>query len=244
MASKADLINGAYSRLRISGITVQPTPDDISIALDRLEGMMAEWDVRNMSPGYAFEDQPNVNTESNIPLWAKNAVEASLAIHLCDDFGKPVPPALAAIASSGAANVAARTAVLQQTAYPSRMPRGSGASYRFNRFRRYFPPAAQIPVGPEVKSMLIGEIFDFQESWASFLAAGEDLASFTIQAQTGVNVVSSSLSTPVVSYRVEAVGSSDQVSANVFVVRITVVSTLGREDIRQIQFVVTPPEQI
>lgn len=244
MATKADLINDAYKELRISGLTVNPTPEDITIALSRLEGMMAEWDSRSMNPGYYFEDNPDVNTESNVPRWAESAVYSCLAVRLCHAFGKSPLLTLAAVANAGLANVAARTAFVQQTPYPSRMPRGSGTTLRFNRYRRFFPPAALTPSGPDVKIMLAGEINQFQESWHSYLLSGEDISSFIIEAQEGLTILSSSLATPVVNYEVEAGVSPFSNSTNVYVVRITVTTTDGREDIRQIQFVINEPEQI
>ena len=37
------MILRAYSQGRISGLTVQPANEFISLALDRLESLMAEW---------------------------------------------------------------------------------------------------------------------------------------------------------------------------------------------------------
>ena len=61
MKTKIELLDRAYSKLRISGITVNPTPGDVEIALDEMECMLAEWDLVNVCLGYQFEDEPEPN---------------------------------------------------------------------------------------------------------------------------------------------------------------------------------------
>jgi hypothetical protein len=76
--TKVDLISGAYSKLRISGLTVQPTPEDLELALTRLENTMAEIEgARNICLGYNFEDQPDPNSVSNIPIGRITALNPS-----------------------------------------------------------------------------------------------------------------------------------------------------------------------
>ena len=67
---KVNIISDAYSKLRISGLTVLPTPEDLELALSRLESMMAELDVRGISIGYNFEDNPDPNSLTNIPRYS------------------------------------------------------------------------------------------------------------------------------------------------------------------------------
>ena len=57
MTTKADLINGAYSLMRISGITVDPSADDLALALERLEDMAEEFAGRNIITDYNFVDE-------------------------------------------------------------------------------------------------------------------------------------------------------------------------------------------
>jgi len=58
MATKIKLIQSMYSQMRISGLTVNPTPEDIEVALYRLEDMMAEFHGRTLDFGYLFEEHP------------------------------------------------------------------------------------------------------------------------------------------------------------------------------------------
>ena len=67
---KADIIADAYSQMRISGLTVEPTPEDLELALVRLENMGAEFESRKMSAGYVLEEnsrpQQSVRRSSSV----------------------------------------------------------------------------------------------------------------------------------------------------------------------------------
>ena len=241
MATKADLINDAYSQLRISGLTVQASPADITVALRRLEGMAAEWESRDMCIGYVFEDAPDINTESGVQSWAQYAVSANLAVRLVPDFNKAIPQLLMMQATQSASNVASRTAVVNQINYPSRQPRGSRNTLRTQSLQRYYPPTVPVPTGCDVKRMIVGDTDDFTESWATYLENGEDVASFTISADAGLTIVSSSLSTPSVNYRINAVGVNPERPILLPQVTIVVTTTDGRIDTRIIQFELTQP---
>lgn len=241
MSTKIDLINDAYSQLRISGLTVQPTPEDISKALERLEDMAEEWESRDMCIGFNFEESPDPNSASGVQRAFKYAVSTNLAVRLIPDFNKPVPPQLIAMATQAAANVSARTARPQQTNYPGRQPRGSGTTLRFNRWRRFYPTAAVSPVGCDVNRMRLNDVDDFFETWDSYLLVGEDVASYTLTAEAGLAVVSQSLSSPRVNYRIRADGTGSDADDNIFSVTITVTTTTGRVDQRVIQFIIENP---
>ena len=63
MTTKADRINSAYSKLRISGLTVDPSPEDLSLALMTFENMMSELEMgRNICMDYNFEVDPDPNS--------------------------------------------------------------------------------------------------------------------------------------------------------------------------------------
>ena len=99
IATKVEIIIDAYSQLRISGITVQPTPEDLEVALMRLENMMAEWQTR-VCVGYNFEDNPDPNTEINVKRAFWHCLATNLAVRLIPDFNKAVPQVLMMQASS------------------------------------------------------------------------------------------------------------------------------------------------
>ena len=100
MTTKVDIINGAYTQMRISGLTVDPTPEDVEVALDRLEDMCAELeDSRNICIGYNFEEQPDPNSLTDTKRKYSHMLKTNLAMRLLHDFGKVPPPTLANQAS-------------------------------------------------------------------------------------------------------------------------------------------------
>ena len=61
---KVDLVNRAYDWLRISGLTSNPLPEEVAIALDIQENMMYEFQSRNICSSWVFEECPDPNTDS------------------------------------------------------------------------------------------------------------------------------------------------------------------------------------
>lgn len=225
MILKGDLINDAYSRMRISGLTVNPSPEDVSIALMRLENMAAEWEERNICISYNFEDYGNAdpNTNSNIPRWAAEAVAANLAIRLLPDFGKDITPSLMSMANQSLGFVVARTAKVRQTNYPNRMPLGSGNS-RVYRYQRYYKAAEQAPQDCDTIQMVIDQIEDYSFDWTSSLEDGDSVASYTIESTRGVDILADTLAGNVVSFQLKAV------SAGYAKVTIKITTTDGKAD--------------
>jgi hypothetical protein len=99
--TKGDLINGAYSKARISGLTKQPTPEDNDLALVVLEDMMEEFFGLNIDVKYFFEDEPDSNTLHNVERKYWNGLKALLADRLLADFGTEPNSSLARQISSG-----------------------------------------------------------------------------------------------------------------------------------------------
>ena len=52
MMTKSDLVMGAYDEMRISGLTVKPSSEDIVLAIKRLDNMMADWQNKGLCLEY------------------------------------------------------------------------------------------------------------------------------------------------------------------------------------------------
>ena len=244
MSTKAEIIAGAYSQLRISGITVQPRPSDLALALQRLENMMAELQgTRNFTVNYNFEETPNINSVTGVIDAYRNMMETNLAIRLIPDFNKEVPQALAMQAmqsmSSAIGMVAQENARFIQ---PSRrMPVGSGNTYRGIFWNRYSIPAQIAPVTPDTKTMYQGETLDFFEDFSAFLGTAT-ISSFTIEADPLLTINSSAINGPRVDYNVSAPVSSSTANGPYQLINITITDSTGRVYIRLVNFnVITPP---
>ena len=206
---KSDIINGAYAQMRISGITVDPGPDELTVALRRLEGMANELHARNVYTGYYFEEEPDLTSPCGLDRKYWYSFECVLAMRLLSDFGKGMQPdpMLAKNANAQMSFLYASTANPRQIQYPSRQSMGSG---NFRRFRNFYTPISEAPNTSETNRMIIGDINDFVEHFNSYLISPEVIDSYTIESDTGLTIVSDSLTSPDVFYRIEAVGGTAQ----------------------------------
>jgi len=235
MASKIKAISGAYTRLRISGITVQPTAAHVTRALTRMEQMLAEWEEnKNLCLGYNFEDNPDANSEMGVSLGTENMIEANLAVRMAPDFNKVLPQELKNDAKRSYCSVSARVAVgnLRDVRPPNRMAVGSGHRYR-ERVQRYNHFEKLPPIGCPTKKMNIDEIDNFVEHYDSYLT-GETITSFTIEQTGGLVIVSSSNTDSDINYTVQAKDPPNQRIGQAII--ITMITSGNRVEIRKINF--------
>jgi hypothetical protein len=235
-STKGDLINGAYSWLRINGLTVGPTGFDLQTALARLESMMYIFCGRNICTSYNFTQNPDLGDYTNVPPQYNLFIETQLAVFLCADFGKDIPQALALQASSTMSSASGMSSMerLQEVPYPNRMNMGSGNNLRAWRYNTFYRQSPNAPDACSTHTMYIGDINNFTENYTEYLDSGEDVLSYVITSDPGINILSDSLATPVITYQVEAV--SQQQSGNWQQVKIVITTTTGRINTRLINF--------
>ncbi len=138
MKTKLDLINAAYSKLLKSGVTQQPSPNDLDLALFRLEEMAYELGSRGLAPSYNFEDEPDLNSLAGIDNWQSTAYYNNLAVRLWPEFlNEDVSPRLMVDATQSLSNMSARLAMTRTAAYSQRMPVGTGQRW-LQRFRHFY----------------------------------------------------------------------------------------------------------
>ncbi len=234
---KGDLINSAFSRMRISGLTVSATPEEMILALERLEDMASEWDGVNICTGYNFEDDPDINSLHNLDRKYWQAYKTNLAVRMFPDFGKGMNPdqTLLREASAAYSVLASLTAMVRPAQYPSRMPRGSGSSRMWNRWRKYYYPVDNPPISCATNKMYIGDTNDFVEHFDAYLEDSETVVSYTIEADTGLTIDSDSLSTPDIIYRITATGGTDGVTGR-YQVKMVATTSNSRVTTRVIDF--------
>lgn len=242
-AYKVDRIAAAYSKLRISGLTVDPNPSDLELALNELENMMAELASRGIEIGYNFELNPDPNSDLGVPQQFWNMINCNLAVRLIADFNKTVPDSLMMQAAQSMSNASARCAAdrIRNVQYPSRQPVGSGNRI-YSRWARFYGNDQLPPSAPSTLQIMQGEINDFTESFESYLRIDEAIASYSVVCDTGLVVVSSENDSPLITYRLSA---PVNLAAGIWQqVKITATTDLGRVDVRVINFQVTPYVQV
>lgn len=236
---KVDFVADAFSQMRISGLTIDPTPSDLELALMRLETMAAEWSRRNICAGYNFEDSPDPNTETLVDLAYWHAFATNLAIRLIPDFNKQVPQVLMQQASQSLSFISTQTALdrLNQVDAPVRMPLGSGNTFRYNRWWRYYRKANTAPNSCETKILVVGNIEDYTESFAAYLVDNEVIDTYDIVTDPKLEIVSESNTDEDVSFRIKAsTGSSSDNDIGKQQLTISIKTDTGRVHTRFIFF--------
>ena len=232
---KVDIINGAFSQMRISGITVDPSPEDLVLALRRLEGMANELYGRNVCTGYYLEETPDINAPSGLDKKFWYSFECVLAMRLLSDFGKGMQPdpMLVKNASGQMSFLYASTANPRQVQYPARQSIGAGNSLRYPH-RNFYAPTAEAPNTCQTNRMTVGDINDFIEHFNSYLVDPEAIASYTIEADTGLTIVSDSDTSPDIFYQIKADGGTS--NDGLLRVKIVMTTDTGRVTTRVINF--------
>ncbi len=203
--TKADIINDAYSKLRISGITVIPSPENIEKALFRLENYMRELLGYGVDLNYTFEEFPDTSSEHNLPLDVYDAVGWTLAQKLMSDFGKGFnpDPILITQSKAGTSYLFSRISI-PVVQYPNRMPIGTGnrSCYCSTYYQGYYNPLAEIPI--DAKIIYQGETKDYNEDFNPVIDEGETISTYTITTDDGLTKVSDSESDGIITYRISA----------------------------------------
>lgn len=239
--TKIDIIKQAYSRLRISGLTVNPTPDDIEIALQRMESMAAEFDSRNITTGYRISLDPNPNEPTGLPQRFWDLFATNLAVRLMPDFGKSAPPELALQASQALATASASIAAdtIREVRPSHRTPIGDVNSLRNRWHQRFYRDPVLPPENAELNHMFIGDVNDYKEDFTSYLKVGELITEMSFLAGDGLELLEQDNQSPIVAYRVLAVSQVDNGPWQQ--VRIIITTNQGRRTTRIINFQVEVP---
>jgi len=222
--------------MRISGITVNPSSSDLTLALERLEDMAQEFAGRNIITKYNFETTPTTGALHNLEREFWFAYKVNLAARLLPDFGKEPTAALMTQQQATFSFLSSKTAPFRETNYPTRMPRGQSNSRRSLPWSRFNVPEALAPLEENTQTMYINDINDFEESFAAYLNSAETIASFTIEADTGLTITTSANATPLITYTVQADGLNESGSVGLLRVKIVATTSDGRLETRIINF--------
>ncbi len=203
---KVDFIRDAFSQLRISGITVEPTPDDLELALMRLENMAHQWFARNICTSYNFEDTPDPNTETGVPRKYSQAFATNLAVRLIPDFNKQVPLVLQTQASASLSFASTQSGIdrLNEVPYPDRQPIGSGNARWYGRWYRFYRQSDLAPNSCATNRMVSNDIQDYVEDYTDYLIENEYIESFAITTDPKLDLLFSETDGEQVKYRIQA----------------------------------------
>ena len=89
--TKRQFIEAAFEEAGLASYIFILTPDQLQSALRRLDGMMATWEGKSILIAWPFATSPEdseLDTETNAPLDANEAIYLNLAPRVAPMFGK------------------------------------------------------------------------------------------------------------------------------------------------------------
>jgi len=138
MITKGDLVNGALALMRISGLTRQPTPEDLQTGLEVADDYAAELSVMLPIPYIqpATYGQSDPSDNSGLTPQMAGAFKKLLVGQLLGFYGKEIPPSVGITATQGLKALEHLLVDVPLAQNPSTLPVGSGNEY--NVFGRKF----------------------------------------------------------------------------------------------------------
>ena len=228
--TKGELVTAAFRKAKISGITTQPTGDELAGAVETLEDMMRELQSKNACINYEYEDEPCLSTDSKIdPMWY-HAVQSRLGLLLCSDYGIEPSATLQRQAAQAWSSMIGKKTLPRQNVQPRTMPRGSGNTSRLGVWSRYYGGDNRAPIDCDTVTLDIGETYPLTVDFGIFLTSGETISTFEIQEVSGGITQTSQLTEALDG--VELVITGVSAGTNSLVVKIT--TTLGRVNLEKV----------
>lgn len=233
LRTKGDIVADALSKMKISGITAPPEAEDTQLLVQRLEGLLYEIQERGLCLDFNFTDDPDPADFHGMEFYAFQPISSILAFRTVQDFG--LEPSLSLISQARAGNtvISARSArdKLRQVDYPSRHPRGSGNTQRYIRWRTFYPEITRAIQDCDLIRLDVDEVNDFTELYADYLEKNEELSSVLIEVSEALEVVTSTVNSDRVDYRLRAL--SPEQSFTTERLQFTATTSTGRIDIRE-----------
>jgi hypothetical protein len=144
--TKRQFVEEAFAELGMANYTFDLQPQQLDTALRRLDAMMATWNAKGIRLGYPLPSSPqdsDLDTETQVPDSANEAIVANLAIRLAPSYGKQVQIDTRTTAKLGYDTLLARATFPLEQQFPRTLPLGAG-----QKPWRYDTPFMPGPVDP------------------------------------------------------------------------------------------------
>lgn len=175
--TKGSLVNGALVILRVSGLTVSASPEDISDGLNEADDLALELKGNGIDIGwqlpaeYGFSDP--ADTSGLVPETA-GAFKSLLAYRMLDYFGKAVTPSLQRRHDKAMRTIENFIITVPTAQNPPTLPFGSGNEWDYTD-RRFYPEPA---VNNDASYVFKGDVLNYTEDFSQWLV-DEELESVT-----------------------------------------------------------------
>jgi hypothetical protein len=144
--TKRQFVEEAFAELGMANYTFDLQPQQLDYALRRLDAMMATWNAKGIRLGYPLPSSPqdsDLDTETQVPDSANEAIVANLAIRIAPQYGKTVAIDTRTTAKLGYDTLLARATFPLEQQFPRTLPLGAG-----QKPWRYDTPFMPGPVDP------------------------------------------------------------------------------------------------
>lgn len=241
MISKGDLVVAALEELRISGLTIKASPEEVVSGIKKMDMMVSSWKNKNICLSYISSTSFNAIDPSQNAGIAESeiyAVVINLAKNLAESYGKEVPRNVSSQAKELMAG-------LYEVLLPNResdpyLPTGSGEAYSYYNsmyygyYNKFFSSEENAPDNCSTFDIKVGQIDLFTVDFTNYLIDGNSISSYEIEDGDGVVVIDSAIQDSSITIKCE--GKIKGFST----VKITVTSTpSGRVNPEEVNFNVT-----
>lgn len=139
--TKRQFVEAAFEEIGLAGYVFDLQPEQLNMALRRLDAMMATWNNMGIRISYPLPSSPesgSLDQETNVPDRANEAIYTNLAIKLAGTVGKQVSQDTRNTAKKGYDGLLMEAAQPIPLQYPSTMPLGAG-NKTAGGYSKYFP---------------------------------------------------------------------------------------------------------
>lgn len=149
--TKQELINQGLTEIGKNPNIFNIDPDDMQSCLRNLDSMMATWNNRGIRLGYALPSSTassELDTPSNIPDWANEAVYLNLAVRIAPSFGKTPSAETKLAARTALSTLPNQAAFPPEQQYKTWVPSGAGNKpFRDTNYPFLPPPVDALTAG-------------------------------------------------------------------------------------------------
>lgn len=128
--TKRQFVAQAFEEIGLASYVFDLTPEQLQSALRRLDAMVAGWNASGIRIGFPLPSSPDdsdLDTQTNVPDVANEAIYTNLAIRIAPMLGKAVSVETKAAADAAYSNLAQQCiAPTPERQLPNTMPRGQG----------------------------------------------------------------------------------------------------------------------
>lgn len=141
--TKRQILDDAFSEIGMAGYLFDLSPEDMQVALNRLDSFIAQWESDGIYTGYMVNDDPNtidIDGDSGIESGLVLPVIKNLAVEIAPSYGKTPSPATASGARKGYSIAMRAKTVPMKKANTTVSPSGAGYLRGSGGYRRYLEP--------------------------------------------------------------------------------------------------------